>query len=109
MPTPPRPATDEMLMMLPLPWSFITRPHSRMPRNTPVWLTAIIRFQSSSDVSSDSGDPEDARVVDEDVDATLRLDDSSDDGDPVGFAGHVVLDERDGIAETVRCRSTLVD
>ena len=42
---------------------------------------------------------EDAGVVHEDIDAAVLFDDAADDAGPVAFAGHVVVQVGDGIAE----------
>src|SRR5262245_53426804 len=53
--TPTRPSWDEMLMIEPPPAARIAGMAARVPRNTPVELTDIVRFQSSSVVSARSG------------------------------------------------------
>jgi hypothetical protein len=46
---PSTPARELMLTIEPpLPASTMARAPARMPRNTPVWLTATVRFQSAS-------------------------------------------------------------
>ena len=48
---PSRPATELMFTIEPpLPASIMARAPARMPRKTPVWLTAKVRSQSSIEV-----------------------------------------------------------
>ena len=65
-----------------------------MPRNTPVWLTATTSFHDVERRVDHALPPEDAGVVDQDVEPPVRVDHSRHQSGPLLGIGHVVLDER---------------
>src|SRR5215213_2981053 len=66
-----------------------TPPRTFMPRKTPVWSIATVRFQSARLVSSIARQIAEAGVVDEDVEPAALGEHALDGGLPAGLVGHV--------------------
>ena len=83
------PETDEMLTMLPAPWSRMIGATAAMPKMTPYWLISVTSRIVASSQSSRPTLPVHASVVDEPVDAAMLRADPFQHGTPLRRRCHV--------------------
>ena len=89
-------------MIEPVRCSVITGATARIPRNTPTRLTSMTRRKSSTEVSANGCGEEHAGVVEQDVDAPVRLECAGGHRLPLRLAGHVVGTRHRTLAQLAR-------